>query len=453
MLFSDNAAFCNSISGISNSTIDNNNFFAGSPNSTSSSSLPGLFDLKNIRNDFPILNQKINGRDLIWFDNAATTQKPRQVIETLKNYYENDNSNIHRGAHTLAKRSTDRYEAAREKVQSFIGAKSKDEIIFLRGTTEAINLVAQSYGRKYIGEGDEILVTNLEHHSNIVPWQMLAQEKKAIIKVIPVNDNGDIMLEEYERLLNSKTKIVAVTHVSNSIGSIVPVETMVESAHKYGAKVLIDGAQSVPHFRVNMQKINPDFYVFSGHKLFGPTGIGVLYGKSELLKEMPPWQGGGSMIKYVSFDSTVYNDIPQKFEAGTNNIAGAIGLGAAIDYLNNINFEWASMYEQELMAYATNSLSSLNGLHQIGKSSHKIGVISFIIDDFKPEEVGKFLDQEGIAVRAGHHCAQPTMQRFNVTGTVRPSFSFYNTREEIDILVSSLKRMINRKTKKTLFDF
>jgi cysteine desulfurase / selenocysteine lyase len=404
----------------------------------------GLSDVKPIRDDFPILRQQVNGRNLVWLDNAATTQKPAKVIETLRHYYENDNSNIHRGAHTLARRATDRYEAAREKVQIFIGAKAKEEIIFLRGTTEAINLVAQSYGRKNIGEGDEILITNLEHHSNIVPWQMLAQEKKAILKVIPVNDDGEIILEEYERLLNPRTKLVAITHVSNAIGSIIPVEAMVAAAHRYNARVLIDGAQAVAHFRVNMQGIDPDFYVFSGHKLFGPTGIGVLYGKAELLREMPPWQGGGSMIKNVSFDQTVYNDIPQKFEAGTNNIAGAIGLGAALDYLSNINFEWASRHERELMAYATSALLPIKGLRLIGNAAHKIGALSFVIDGCQPEAISRHLDEEGIAVRAGHHCAQPTMARFNVSGTVRPSFAFYNTREEIDMLVGALKRMLNR---------
>ena len=411
------------------------------------------FDVAGIRRDFPALQQHINGHNLIWFDNAATTQKPRRVIETLKGYYERDNSNIHRGAHTLARKATDRYEAAREAIQRFIGAGSKEEIIFLRGTTEAINLVAQSYGRQYVGEGDEILVTELEHHSNIVPWQMLAREKRALLKVIPVGDNGEILLDAYERLLGPKTKIVAIGHVSNAIGAIAPVETMIAQARRYNAKVLVDGAQAVSHFRVNMQTMQPDFYVFSGHKLFGPTGIGVLYGKAELLRDMPPWQGGGNMIKSVTWEQTVYNDIPQKFEAGTNNIAGAIGLGAAIDYLNSLNFDRLSAHEQALMSHAIQALSTVKGLRHIGNAPHKIGALSFVIDGIGPEEIGRYLDQEGIAVRAGHHCAQPTMARFNVSGTVRPSLAFYNTHEEIDLLVYALKRMLNRRSNALAFEF
>ncbi len=410
------------------------------------------FNLADIRRDFPALHQQINGRNLVWLDNAATTQKPLRVIETLKRYYEQDNSNIHRGAHTLARKTTDLYEAARETVQRFIGAAAKEEIIFVRGTTEAINLVAQSCGRKYVGEGDEILVTQLEHHSNIVPWQLLAQEKRALLKVIPVGDNGEILLDAYERLLSPKTKIIAIGHVSNAIGAIAPVTAMVAAARRYNAKVLIDGAQAVSHFRVNMQTIQPDFYTFSGHKLFGPTGIGVLYGKAELLRDMPPWQGGGSMIKSVSWDQTVYNDIPQKFEAGTNNIAGAIGLGAAIDYLNSVNYERMSAHEKVLMTHAIQALSTIKGLRHIGNAPHKIGSLSFVIDGYAPEEIGRYLDSEGIAVRAGHHCAQPTMARFNVAGTVRPSLAFYNTHEEIDLMVYALKRMLNRRANAVTFD-
>lgn len=398
------------------------------------------FDVHAIRRDFPILHQKVNGKPLVWLDNAATSQKPYSVIDTLKQYYCHDNSNVHRGAHTLAARATDAYEGAREKVQRFLGASSAREIIFVRGTTEGINLLAQTYGRKYLGPGDEIVLTTLEHHSNIVPWQLLAQEKGIRLRVVPITDRGEVILEEYERVVGPRTRLVVLSHVSNALGTILPVQHMIETAHRQGARVLVDGAQAVPHFRVNVQALNADFYVFSGHKLFGPTGIGVLYGKLDLLEAMPPWQGGGSMIDTVTFEATTYNKVPYKFEAGTGHIAGAVGLGAAIDYLNRIGFEVANHYEEGLMAYATEGLAQLRGLRQIGTAPQKAGVLSFVLDGTHPEEVGKFLDQEGIAVRAGHHCAQPTMQRFGVKGTVRASIAFYNTCEEVDALIAAIRK-------------
>ena len=411
------------------------------PGSEQRSSFPKAytsFDVHAIRRDFPILHQKVNGKPLVWLDNAATSQKPRHVIDALAQFYAHDNSNVHRGAHTLAARSTNAYEGAREKVQRFLGAQSAREIIFVRGTTEGINLVAQTYGRKYIGAGDEIVLTTLEHHSNIVPWQLLAQEKGAILRVVPIDDSGEVILAEYERLLGPRTRLVAISQVSNALGTILPVSQMAEMAHRHGALVLVDGAQAVPHFRVNVQAMNADFYVFSGHKLFGPTGIGVLYGKLSLLEDMPPWQGGGSMIATVTFEATTYNKVPYKFEAGTGHIAGAVGLGAAIDYLDRIGFEAANLYEEALMAYATEALAAIPELRQIGTARHKAGVLSFVLAGALPEEVGTFLDKEGIAVRAGHHCAQPTMRRYGVTGTVRPSLAIYNTYEEIDALVAAI---------------
>jgi cysteine desulfurase / selenocysteine lyase len=400
--------------------------------------MPIPFDVQAIRRDFPILHQKVNGKPLVWLDNAATSQKPQHVIDTLKQFYSHDNSNVHRGAHALAARATDAYEGAREKVQQFLGASSDREIIFVRGTTEGINLVAQTYGRKYVGQGDEIVLTTLEHHSNIVPWQLLAQEKGARLCVVPINDRGEVILEAYERLVGPRTRLVALSHVSNALGTILPIQHMIETAHRYGARVLVDGAQAVPHLRVNVQALDADFYVFSGHKLFGPTGIGALYGKLDLLEDMPPWQGGGSMIDTVTFEETTYNKVPYKFEAGTGHIAGAVGLGAAIDYLDRIGFEAANHYEEALMAYASEALAQIPGLHQIGTAPQKAGVLSFVLDGARPEEVGKFLDQEGIAVRAGHHCAQPTMQRFGVPGTVRPSVALYNTHEEVDALIRAI---------------
>jgi len=397
------------------------------------------FDVQVIRKDFPILHQKVNGKPLIWLDNAATTQKPQSVIDALSYYYQRDNSNIHRAAHTLAARATDAYETAREKVQRFLGASSSSEIIFVRGTTEAINLVAQTYGRKNIRAGDEILLSTLEHHANIVPWQMLAQETGAIIKVIPVSDNGEVLLEEYTQLLGPRTRIVGITQVSNALGSILPVREMTEIAHRHGAVVLIDGAQAVSHMPVNVQELNCDFYTLSGHKLFAPTGIGVLYAKREILEDMPPWQGGGNMIRHVTFEKTIYNDPPAKFEAGTPNIADAVGLGAAIDYITRLGMSNIERYEHQLTEYAMQRLAEIPGLRLIGTAPYKVSVLSFLLNDIPVEEVGKRLAQEGIAVRAGHHCAQPTMQRYGITGTVRPSLAFYNTCEEIDTLVEVLR--------------
>lgn len=415
----------------------------------SAASSPGAgsfegFDVNVVRRDFPILHQQVNGRPLIWFDNAATTQKPQCVIDAISRFYERDNSNIHRAAHTLAARATDAYESARETVQRFLGAGSASEILFVRGTTEAINLVAKTYGRKYIQAGDEIVLSTLEHHANIVPWQMLAQETGAVLKVIPVSDAGEVLLEEYARLLGPRTKLVSLTHVSNALGTILPVQEMTAIAHRHGAKVLIDGAQSVPHIATNVQALDCDFYVFSGHKLFAPTGIGVLYVKQALMEDMPPWQGGGNMIRHVTFERTIYEKPPAKFEAGTPNIADAVGLGAAIDYITRLGLHNLEAYEHQLTVYGTERLAQVPGLRPIGTAAHKVGVLSFVMADIPTEVVGQRLAQEGIAVRAGHHCAQPTMQRYGVTGTVRPSLAFYNTREEIDRLVEVLKGLRER---------
>ena len=400
------------------------------------------FDVQAIRRDFPILHQKVNGKDLIWFDNAATTQKPLHVINTLSRFYQNDNSNIHRAAHTLAARSTDAYEGAREKVQKFINASSTDEIVFVRGTTEGINLVAQTYGRKFIQEGDEIIVSTLDHHANIVPWQQLAKEKKAKLLVIPINDNGEIILEEYERLLSPRTKIVSFGHVNNTFGTILPIKTMIDLAKRYGARVLIDGAQSIAHTPVDVQELGCDFFVFSGHKIYAPNGIGVVYGKKELLEILPPWQGGGNMIQNVTFEETTFNGPPARFEAGTPNIADAVGLGAALDYVSHVGLINISKYEHYLTEYAREHLAKINGLRLIGNPRERVSVVSFELKDVPTPEVGRLLDKEaGIALRAGHHCAQPALRRLGVEATVRPSFSFYNTTDEIDRLVDAVRRI------------
>ncbi|MCY3412138.1 MAG: cysteine desulfurase [Candidatus Heimdallarchaeota archaeon] len=396
------------------------------------------FDAHIYRKDFPVLHRTVNGKQLIWMDNGATTQKPQQVIDAVKQYYAEYNSNIHRGAHTLAAEATDAYEEAREKVQRFIGAEDKKEIIFVRGTTEAINLVAQTYGRQNIEKGDEIIVSELEHHSNIVPWQLLAKEKGAFLRIARTDKNGDLDMGDFEQLFNSRTRLVCVTHASNAIGTVPPIKEIVDIAHKHDVPVLVDGAQSIPHLRVNVAQLDVDFYVFSGHKMFAPMGVGVLYGKAEILRSMPPWQGGGSMIKDVEFDKTEFNDIPEKFEAGTPNVVGPIGLGVAIDYLSNIGMEQIAKYEHSLLMYATKKLQAVPGLHLIGSPKHKIGVLSFVIDDVSPDEIGKKLDSEGIAVRVGHHCAQPILRKFGYEAVVRPSLAFYNTYEEIDRLVEVL---------------
>lgn len=414
------------------------------PSDLTSPSTPqtmGLFDVETIRRDFPVLQQRVHGKPLVWLDNAATTQKPQSVIDALARFYEEYNSNIHRGAHEMAARATDAYEDARKKIQEFIGAGSAQEIVFVRGTTEAINLVAQTFGRRFIGSGDEILVTEMEHHANIVPWQMLCEETGAVLRVAPVNDLGEVMLERYGDLLGPRTRIVAMTQVSNALGTVNPVEVMTRMAHGVGARVLVDGAQSIPHLPINVQAIDCDFFVFSGHKLFGPTGIGALYGKRDLLESMPPWQGGGSMISDVTFEKTVYNTVPHKFEAGTGSIGPAIGLGAAIDYLAGIGLPTAARYEEQVLEYATAALSQIPGLRLIGTAPNKVSVLSFILEGTSNEEVGKLLDREGIAVRAGHHCAQPVLRRFGLESTARPSIAFYNTFEEIDRLVEAILKI------------
>jgi cysteine desulfurase/selenocysteine lyase len=404
------------------------------------------FDVHSVRRDFPALHQKVHGnKQLIWLDNAATTQKPRSVIDATRVFYERDNSNIHRGAHALAARATDAYENARESIRLYIGARRSCEIIFVRGTTEAINLVAKTYGRKCVGSGEEIIITEMEHHANIVPWQMLCEETGAVLRVAPMNDAGELLLDRYAALLNQKTKLVAFTQVSNVLGTVNPVEMMTRMAHAAGARVLIDGAQSIPHFPVNVQSIDCDFFTFSGHKLFGPTGIGVLFGKEELLEQMPPWEGGGNMIKNVTFEKTSYNSLPHKFEAGTHNIAGAVGLGAAIEYLSGIDTQAAAQYEQGVLQYAMEELAAIPGMRLIGTAPGKVSVVSFVLEGFANEDVGKFLDREGIAVRASHHCAQPVLKHYGLQSSVRPSLAFYNTCDEIDALVRALLKLKSRK--------
>jgi cysteine desulfurase/selenocysteine lyase len=399
------------------------------------------FDPRSIRRDFPILQEKVNGRPLIWLDNAATTQKPQAVIDRLSEFYEHENSNIHRAAHALAARATDAYEAAREKVRRFINAPSDREIVFVRGTTEGVNLVAKSWGGRNIEKGDEIVITWLEHHANIVPWQQLCSEKGARLRVAPVDDKGQIILEEYEKLFNSHTKIVSFSQVSNALGTITPAREMIEIAHRHGALVLLDGAQAVSHMRVDVQLLDCDFFVFSGHKVFGPTGIGAVFGKTAVLDSMPPWQGGGNMIADVTFEKTVYNPPPWRFEAGTGNIADAVGLGAALDYVTKLGMENIERYEHELLVYATERLLTVPGLTIIGTAAEKAGVISFVLDGFRTEDVGAALDREGIAVRAGHHCAQPILRRFGLESTVRPSLAPYNTCEDIDVMVTTLRQL------------
>ena len=404
--------------------------------------LAEALDVSKIRADFPILKQKVHGKPLVYLDNGATSQKPQIVIDALNRYYSTENSNIHRGVHFLSERATAAYEVARQKIKSFVNARSEQEIIFVRGTTEAINLVAQSYGRTFLKKGDEIIVSAMEHHSNIVPWQMLCEQIGARLRVIPINHDGELVLDEYRRLLGEKTKLVSVTHVSNALGTIVPVKDIVRLAHERNVPVLLDGAQAVPHLKVDVQELACDFYAFSGHKLFGPTGVGVLYGRSELLDAMPPYQGGGDMISLVTFEKTHYNVLPYKFEAGTPHIAGGIGLGAAIDYLAGLDWERVAAHEHALLAYATSALSSIEGLRIIGSAREKVGVISFVFDHVHAHDVGTILDQEGVAVRAGHHCAMPVMQRFGVPATTRASFALYNTREEIDVLVRGIHRAL-----------
>ena len=406
-----------------------------------SSAISRGFDVEKVREDFPVLRQKIHGKPLVYLDNAATAQKPVAVIDAIRKFHEVDCANIHRGVHELSQRSTAAYEETRVKSKRFLNARSKSEIVFVRGTTEGINLVASSWGRKNVKPGDEIIISALEHHSNIVPWQMLCEEKEAKLRVIPMNDRGELILEEYEKLLGPRTRMLAVGHISNALGTINPARQMIEMAHRAGALTLIDGAQAAPHVKIDVQALDADFYTFSGHKVFGPTGIGILYGKKKLLEAMPPYQGGGDMIRTVTFEKTTYNELPYKFEAGTPNIAGGIRLGAALDYVNKLGLDHITAYEHELLVYGTKALSEIPGLRIIGTAREKAAVISFVMEGIHPHDIGTVLDQQGIAVRTGHHCAQPVMDWFHIPATTRASFAFYNTVAEIDALVAGLHRV------------
>jgi cysteine desulfurase/selenocysteine lyase len=400
------------------------------------------FDVAKIRAEFPILTQTVNGKPLVYLDNAATSHKPQCVIDTINHFYAAHNSNVHRGVHYLSQLATRELEGARDIVKKFLNAASDKEVIFTKGTTDGINLVAQSYGRKFIQAGDEIIISAIEHHANIVPWQMLCEQTGAVLRVIPINDDGELLMEEYEKLLNPKTKFVSVNYVSNALGTINPVKRIIELAHAQDVPVLIDGAQSAPHLKVDVRELDCDFYAFSGHKVCGPTGIGILYGKQHLLEQMPPIQGGGDMIKVVTFEKTTYNDLPYKLEAGTPHIEGGIGLGRAIQYLESIGLDNIAAYEHELLEYATELIGGIPGVRLIGTAKEKASVLSFLINDIHPHDIGTILDQEGIAIRAGHHCAQPVMQRFNVPSTARASFAFYNTKEEIDVLANAIHTVI-----------
>ena len=414
------------------------------PTSTGAESKPSLagFNVDLVREDFPILKQTVNGKPLVYLDNAATSQKPQSVIDALVNYYTTENSNVHRGVHTLSQQATDDYEGARSKIKRFINASDEREIIFVRGTTEGINLVAQSFGREHLHEGDEIVISTMEHHSNIVPWQMLCEERGARLRVVPINDAGELLLDEYESMLGPRTKLVSMVHVSNALGTINPAKQIVDMAHQQGIPVLLDGAQAVPHASVDVHDLDCDFYAFSGHKVYGPTGIGILYGKADLLEAMPPYQGGGEMIKSVTFEKTIYNTLPHKFEAGTPNIAGSIGLGAAVDYVTNLGLDRIRSYERELLEYGTERLNGLSNVRLIGTAREKSSVLSFVMEGIHPHDIGTILDSEGVAVRTGHHCAQPVMDRFGVPATARASLAFYNTKEEIDALVKAIDQVI-----------
>jgi len=414
----------------------------GHTNSTASG--PGAthtFDVEAARKDFPILRQEVYGKPLVYLDNAATTQKPRAVIDALTHYYETDNSNIHRGVHALSMRATDAYEAVREQVRAFLGAADPNEIVYVRGATEGINLVARTFGAAHVGKGDEVIISNLEHHSNIVPWQILCDERGATLRVVPMDERGDLQLDEYEKLLSPRTRIVAITHVSNAIGTVNPVEKMIDMAHQNGTAVLVDGAQAAPHLPIDVQALECEFYAFSGHKVYGPTGIGALYTRKDILEEMPPYQSGGDMIAMVTFEKTTYNKIPHKFEAGTPNIAGAIGLGAAIDYVTGLGWEALSAHEDDVVRYAVDSIDALSGVRLIGQPERRAGAVSFEIEGVHPHDAGTILDREGIAVRAGHHCSQPVMDFYGVPATVRASFGLYNTRYEVDRLVDGIKKV------------
>jgi cysteine desulfurase/selenocysteine lyase len=402
-------------------------------------------NVADLRKDFPILHQEINGRPLAYLDNAATAQKPQAVIDAIRNYYEHDNANVHRGVHQLSERATKAYEGAREKIANFVNAGPDRSLVFTRGNTEAINLVAQSYGRSFLQEGDEILITHMEHHSNIVPWQIVSQQTGAKLKVAPINESGELIMEEFTKLVTDRTKLIGVVHVSNALGTINPVEDIIALAHQRDIPVLVDGAQATPHQRVDLEKLDADFYTIAGHKMFGPTGIGALIAKNELLEKMPPWQGGGDMIRMVTFEKSLFAPVPTKFEAGTPSIAEAVGLGATVDYLDSIGMDTIAAYEAELLDYGTQRLGEIDGLRFIGTAARKAGVISFVLDGVHPHDIGTIVDQHGVAIRTGHHCAMPVMDFFNVPATARASFAFYNTRDEIDRLAEALeecKRML-----------
>ena len=398
------------------------------------------FDVEAVRKDFPILSREIGGKPLVYLDSAATSQKPQVVIDALVAYYSDINANVHRGVHTLSQEATDAYEGGRSRIRQFINAAEDEEIIFTRGTTEGINLVAQTLGAQRAEQGSEIIISNMEHHSNVVPWQILCEQRGARLRVVPINEDGELLMDEYEKLLGPQTALVSIVHMSNALGTINPVKDIVAMAHAHGVPVLLDGAQSAPHLPVDVRDLDCDFYAFSGHKLFGPTGIGVLYGKRELLESMPPYQGGGEQIKSVTFEKTIYNDLPYKFEAGTPHIAGVVGLGAAIDYVNDIGLERAAAYEHELLEYGTEQLQAIEGLRLIGTARQKASVLSFLLDGIHPHDIGTVLDTQGIAIRTGHHCAQPLMQRFQIPATARASLAFYNTKDEIDALVEGIHR-------------
>jgi len=399
--------------------------------------------IEEIRNDFPILNAKVRGKELVYLDNGATAQKPAVVIDAINTYYKDYNSNIHRGVHHLSQVATTAYEESRDKLRGFINAPKLEEVIFTKGTTESINIVASCFGRNSLNKGDEVIISSMEHHSNIVPWQMICDEREAVLKVIPINNNGELLMEEYKKMLSDKTKLVAVIHISNTLGTINPVKEIIDLAHQKGALVLLDGAQAVPHIKVDVQDLDCDFYAFSGHKIFGPTGVGILYGKSEYLNDMPPYQGGGDMIKEVTFEKTTYNCLPHKFEAGTPNIVGGIGLGVAVDYMQEVGIDLIHKREEELLAYATEKIVKVEGVRIIGEAERKASVLSFVIDGLHPFDIGTLLDQLGIAVRTGHHCTQPLMTFFEIPGTIRASFAFYNTKEEVDQLISGLERALS----------
>nr|WP_095533188.1 cysteine desulfurase [Jiulongibacter sediminis] len=398
-------------------------------------------NINKVREQFPILHQEVNGKPLVYFDNAATTQKPQVVIDALSGYYSGYNANIHRGIHYLAEKATSAFEASRKSIQEFLNAPSSDEIIFTYGTTDGINLISNTYGRAFLSEGDEIIISTMEHHSNIVPWQMLCEEKGCVLKVIPISDDGELLMDEYHQMLSEKTKIVSVVYASNALGTINPVKEIIDAAHSVGAVAIIDAAQATSHIKIDVQSLDVDFICFSAHKLYGPTGMGALFGKRELLEKMPPWRGGGEMIKEVSFDKTTYNEIPYKFEAGTPNIADVVALKTALEYVNELGLENISAYEQELLAYATDRLEAIEGLKIVGKAREKVSVISFVMDGIHPQDIGVLLDQQGIAIRTGHHCTQPLMQRFGIVGTSRASFAVYNTKEEVDLLVEGLAKV------------